>query len=226
MADIAFGTEQVDGFEHVVQVVRRLAHAHEDDLLDRALPPRQHHLRQDLHAGDLADQAALAGHAESTADRAADLGGNTEPVARQQHAFHHLPVGQVDQQARAVVAGMFGTDARQAVQLRGQGGQRLAQRQRQIVVEAPPPRVAVERLAGQPGAHDPAAMSRLGAQGGETLVEIGVAHGERILRHPARALGGLGIPRAEPCRPYAAMAWASCWMDSGAQPSASLLTVT
>ena len=179
VADAALGAEQIDGFEHVLEIVRRLAHAHENHLLHRAHAPRQHHLGQDLHAGDLPDQAALAGHAEATAHRAADLGRDAKPIARQQHAFHHLPVGQFDQQARAIVAGMLGSDAGQAVQLRRQGGHGVAQRQRQEVLGVAPPRALVQRLALQPDAHEPAAMHGQGIKGGETLVEVGVAHGER-----------------------------------------------
>ena len=40
-------------------------------------------------------------------------------------------------------------------------------------------RVLVQRLALQPDAHEPAAMHGQGIEGGETLVEVGVAHGER-----------------------------------------------
>ena len=94
-------------------------------------------------------------------------------------AFHHLPVGQFDQQARAIVAGMLGSDAGQAVQLRRQGGHGVAQRQRQEVLGVAPPRALVQRLALQPDAHEPAAMHGQGIKGGETLVEVGVAHGER-----------------------------------------------
>ncbi|MNT05883.1 hypothetical protein D3C72_1405270 [compost metagenome] len=184
MADIAFGAEQVDGFEHVVEVVRRFTHAHEDDLLHRAQTPRQHDLSEDFHARDLADQAALAGHTEAAADRAADLGGNAEPVARQQHAFHHLPVGEFDEQARAVVAGVFGADASKAVQFCRQGRHGVAQRQRQKILGAPPSRAHVERLPFQPDAHDPATMDGQGAESGEALVEVGVAHGGRILPCP------------------------------------------
>jgi len=59
---------------------------------------------------------------KKTAHRAANLGGHTQPVARQQHAFHHLAVGQRKEQARAVVASMFGVDAGKAVQFHRQRG--------------------------------------------------------------------------------------------------------
>ena len=73
---------------------------------------------------------------------------------------------------------MLGSDAGQIVQLRRQGGHGVAQRQRQEVWESRR-RVLVQRLALQPDAHEPAAMHGQGIEGGETLVEVGVAHGER-----------------------------------------------
>ena len=99
MPDAAGGAEQVDGFEHVVEVVRRFAHAHEDDPLHRPAGAGQHHLGDDLGAGELAQQAVAPGHAEDAADRAADLGRHAQPVARQQHALDRLAVGEFDQQA-------------------------------------------------------------------------------------------------------------------------------
>ena len=74
---------------------------------------------------------------------------------------------------------MLGSDAGQIVQLRRQGGHGVAQRQRQEVLGVAPPRALVQRLALQPDAHEPAAMHGQGIEGGETLVEVGVAHGER-----------------------------------------------
>ncbi|CAM3688090.1 hypothetical protein BOSP111201_20400 [Bordetella sputigena] len=41
-----------------------------------------------------------------------------------------------------------------------------------------------------------------------------------------RAAGGDTPEPSQQTGPYAATAWASFWMDSGEQPSASLLTVT
>src|SRR5690606_5743495 len=99
MPDIAFGTKQVDRFQYVVEVVGGFAHAHENHFLHRAKPPCQYHLSKDLHAGNLPEQTALACHAETAANGAAHLGGDAEPIAWQQHTFHHLPVSQFDQQA-------------------------------------------------------------------------------------------------------------------------------
>ena len=135
MADAAVGAEQVDGFEDVVEVVRRLAHAHEHHFLHRSPAARQDHLGDHLQTADLAQQAAAAGHAEHTADRAADLGRDAQPTARQQHAFHHLPVGQFHQQARRAVARrMLAVQAGDAFQFRGYLGQTMAHAQRQEVL--------------------------------------------------------------------------------------------
>lgn len=124
VADAAQGAEDFDGFEHVVQVVGGLAHAHEHDPLHRAAGPGQDHLGQYLAAFELAQQAALAGHAEGAAHGAAELGGDADAVPGQQHAFHVLAVGETYQQTgRVVLAWMFGLDGGQSVQLAGQFGQ-------------------------------------------------------------------------------------------------------
>ena len=52
------GAEQLDRLEHVVEVVRRLAHAHEHDLPHRRRRARERDLRDDLGAAELAQQAA------------------------------------------------------------------------------------------------------------------------------------------------------------------------
>ncbi|MCY1222938.1 hypothetical protein D9M68_453150 [compost metagenome] len=108
MADAAIGAQQVDGFEHVIQVVRRLAHSHEHYLLHWPEAAGEGDLGDDLGTAHLAQQATLAGHAEHAAHCAADLGGNAKTVAGQQHAFHHLAVAQRHQQpGRTVDAGVF-----------------------------------------------------------------------------------------------------------------------
>jgi hypothetical protein len=106
VADAAGGAEQVDGLEHIVHVVRRLAHAHEHHLAHLAPAPRQHHLGDDLGTAQLAQQAGASGHAKTAADRATDLGGHADTVARKQHAFNGLAIGQIEKQARRpIVAG-------------------------------------------------------------------------------------------------------------------------
>ncbi len=182
VADAAVGAEQVDGLQHVVEVVRRLAHAHEHHLLHRPETAGEGDLGDDLGAADLAQQAALAGHAEHAAHRAADLGRHAQTVPGQQHALDHLPVGQLDQQARrAVGTGVLGTQPRQAGDFLAQCRQRRAHRQREIVLGRTVARPAVECPAVQPGAQDPPAVAGLGAAGGETGVEVLDAHRARIL---------------------------------------------
>ncbi len=75
--DAAIGAEQIDGFEYVVEVVCRLAHAHEHDFLHRAKAAGKGDLGDDFSATQLAQQAALASHAEQAAHRATDLAGYT-----------------------------------------------------------------------------------------------------------------------------------------------------
>ena len=99
MADAANGAEQVNRVEHVIKIVRRFAHAHENDTLDRTFATRKYDLRDDFGAADLAQQAIAAGHAKNTADRAADLRRHANAVARQEHAFHRLPVAKRHEQA-------------------------------------------------------------------------------------------------------------------------------
>jgi len=137
VADGAGRAEEVDRLHHVVEVVRGLAHAHEHHLLDQPLAPRQHHLRHDLGAADLAQQALAPGHAEHAADRAADLGRHAQTVARQQHALDRLTIGQFDQQARrTVLAGVLRAQAGQAVQIGQQRRHGVAHGLREEIVGA------------------------------------------------------------------------------------------
>ena len=81
--DAAQRTEQLDGFKHVVEIVRRLTHAHEHHLTHRTAPTCQNHLGDDFGAAQLAQQARASGHAEGAANRAAHLGRHTDALARQ-----------------------------------------------------------------------------------------------------------------------------------------------
>ena len=181
VADGALSAQQLDRFHHVVQVVRRLTHAHEDDLVDGSKRPqraRERHLRNDLGTAQLAQQAALPRHAEDTADRAADLGRHAQAAARQQHAFHGLAVGELDQQARRTVGrGVLRNEAGQRGKFVGKRRQRMAQRLRQVVLDLPAAAVLRTRL-------DPAAqhMRHVGGVGAERLqaladlFDAGAAH--------------------------------------------------
>ena len=97
--DVAGSAQQLDRLDHVVEVVRGLAHAHEHHLLDRPQRARQRHLGDDLGAAHLAQQPALAGHAKHASHRAANLAGHAQAVTRQQHALNGLAIGQRHQQA-------------------------------------------------------------------------------------------------------------------------------
>ena len=163
VADAAGRAEQVDGLEHGVEVVRRLAHAHEHHLVHAAARTGQRHLGDDLGTAQLAQQPALPGHAEPAADRAAHLRRHTQAVARQQHAFHGLAVGQLQQQTlRTILARMRGMQTRQRLQLGQQLRQRLAQRQWQEILDAAP--AGVLRPGPRPVAQHTFLVRRLRAQ--------------------------------------------------------------
>lgn len=93
MTDAARGTEQVDGFQYIFQVVRRFAHAHDNHPFNRPSGTGEHDLGNDLGAIDLAQQAIAASHAENAADGTADLGRYAQAVARQKYAFYRLTIG-------------------------------------------------------------------------------------------------------------------------------------
>jgi len=176
VADAAQRAQQLDGLHHVVEVVGRLAHAHEHHLLHHPPAARQRHLGHDLGAAHLAQQAFAPGHAEQAAHRTAHLRRDTQAVARQQHAFHRLAVGQVHQQPRGAVFGrMFGAQARQACQLCLQGRQGLAQGLRQQVLGPPP--AAVLRQGLGPQAQHALFMEGFGAQRTQALAQGFDAHG-------------------------------------------------
>ena len=170
MADRTLHAEQLDRLVHGLQVVRRLAHAHEDHPPHGLQGARQHHLGDDLGTAELALQAAGAGHAEHAADRAADLGRHADPAARQQHGFHRLSVGQVDQQAgRSVCARMPRAQARERRQLGLQRRQGLAKAARQEVADRTA--AGVLGLGLRPVAQHPRFVARPGAQAAQALAD-------------------------------------------------------
>jgi hypothetical protein len=135
VADVADRAQQFDRLHHRFEVVRRLAHAHEDDLAHGLEAARQRHLGDDLGAAQLALQPALPGHAEQTADRTAHLAADADTVARQQHAFDGLAILQRQQQpCRAVFCGVLRLQAQQAGELGPESRQRFAQLPRQEVL--------------------------------------------------------------------------------------------
>ena len=143
--------------------------------------PAERHLRDDLGTAELAQEAVLAGHAEGAADGAADLGRDAEAVARQQHAFDHLAVGERDEQARrAVFACMFGTHLREGIEFGPQRRQVLTHGERQVVLGRPRP--AVERLRDQPGAQHAFLVAGFGAERAQALADGFDAHGVSVRR--------------------------------------------
>ncbi|ODV17136.1 MAG: hypothetical protein ABT25_30115 [Variovorax sp. SCN 67-20] len=151
VAHIAHGAEQFDGFQHVVEVVRRFAHAHEHHLAHRPAHARERHLGNDLGAAHLPQQAVAARHAELAPDGAADLRRNAEAVTRQQHAFDGLAVRQRHQQPLgAIGARMDRVDARQPCQFGLDGRQGFHQRRREETRRQAPAAVARQRMGPQP----------------------------------------------------------------------------
>ena len=90
-----------DSIAHAVEIIERLAHAHENDVRDEAPAivgnesavrcraireiakpvARHHHLGDDLLGLEVAHQALRAGMAEGAGQRAADLAGDAERAA-------------------------------------------------------------------------------------------------------------------------------------------------
>mgnify|MGYP006929324201 CR=1 FL=1 len=196
VADVADGAEQVDRFEHVVQVVRGLAHAHEHHPLHRPRRARQRHLGHDLGAAHLAHQATLPRHAEHAAHRATDLGGHAQSTARQQNTLDHLTIGQRHQQARrAVLPRVFGHQARQTGEFVGQRGQRRHQRGGQETGRLAAP--AELRQGLRPQAQHALRVAGVGAERAQALVEVFDAHGGRSLA-PHRVQRSNSAERAGP----------------------------
>ena len=175
--DGALGAEQLDGLDHRVEVVRRLAHAHEHHLVHPAQPARERDLGDDLGAAELAQQAVLAGHAEHAAHRAAELGGHAQPVARQQHALHGLAIGELDQQAGAVLARVFRAHPRERTQRRLEFRECGLQCLGQAVGFGA--RTSVQRQALQPRAQQAGLVAGAGAERAQALADGVDVHGAR-----------------------------------------------
>ena len=168
MADAARGAQQIDGFEHVVQVVRRLAHAHEHHAFDRPAFAGQHHLSDDLATAQLALQTVSPGHAEQATHGTANLGGDTQTIARQQDALHRLAVIQFHQETNgASRARVFGAQAGQTGQFSVQFGQGLAQALGQKILGATV--AGIDRQHARPGLEQALLVFLLGAQRTQTL---------------------------------------------------------
>ena len=177
MTDATERAEQVDCFEDVVEVVGRLAHAHEDHLANRRTRAGGDHLRHDLGAADLAQQAFAAGHAKHASHRTAHLRRDAHAFARQQHGLDRLAVGQRHQQAgRAVACRMTRADPCDVVERALQFGQGLAKPQRQEVGRlalAAAQRPCLDPLPQQ--MHD---MRLAGAVAAQRVAHLVDAHGQ------------------------------------------------
>ena len=92
MPNIAHCAQQFDGLQHIVKIMGRLTHAHEDHFFHGPHLACQGDLRHHFTASQLANQTRLTGHAKHTTDRTPDLTGHTQPIAWQQHTFNRLTV--------------------------------------------------------------------------------------------------------------------------------------
>ena len=115
----------------VVEVVKRLAHPHQDDVGNQAhlnlrgalhrpfakVVARQHHLAHNLTCGQVADQFLRAGVAEGTGQRAPDLRGDAQRAPVGFGDIDHLdlmPAGDADKVfAGAILGNLAGDDLRQ-----------------------------------------------------------------------------------------------------------------
>ena len=106
------------GLRHVVEVIKRLAHTHHDDVGQAPAVLRRgplvqgiagdHELPEDLARCQVAHQALGAGVAEAASQGAADLAGNAEGAAvllGDEDRFHLVAVGQAQQPLVGAVAG-------------------------------------------------------------------------------------------------------------------------
>ncbi len=143
--------EQFDRVEHLLQVVRRLAHAHQDHLADGAQAARERHLGDDLGRVELAQQAAATGHAEDATDGTAELGRDAYAVARQQHALDQLAIGQAHQQPfGSIRIGVARVQGGQRGKLLFELGQQRAHASRHEVIEPTPAGILRQGIAPQP----------------------------------------------------------------------------
>ena len=96
------------GVEHRVEVQHRLAHAHEDAVVDRLDPAEVERLVEDLRGGQVPAEPHLPGRAERARQRAAGLGRDADRPAAvavaHQHRLDRLAVGGVEERLHRAVA--------------------------------------------------------------------------------------------------------------------------
>ena len=153
--------------EHLVEVQHRLAHPHEDRVVDRLETAEVERLVEDLGRGQIPPERHLAGCAERARQRAAGLRREAEraaPVAvAHEHGFDRVAVGGREQRLHgAVPRGALGLDGQGRE--RNRSGELVAERPRQVrhrLVAARPARRPVPHLAGAVGGLAAVAQRRL-----------------------------------------------------------------
>ena len=161
------------GAVHLVEVHQRLAHPHEDEMVDRLDAPEMKHLVQDLRRGQIAAEGHRAGGAEGAGQRTARLRRDADgppPVAvAHQHRLDGVPVRGAEERLHGAVAGA-GLGHEIERRERNALVERLAQRARHV---------GHVRVAGgaarHPGPHLAGAERRLAACG-ELLLEPDEVH--------------------------------------------------
>ena len=95
---------------HLVEVEERLAHPHEDEMVDRLEPPEVQHLVEDLGGAQVAAEPHRAGGAERARERAARLRGDADRAAAvavaHQHRLDRMPVGGAEERLHGAVRGL------------------------------------------------------------------------------------------------------------------------
>ena len=177
VADAAERAKQVDRLEHVVKVVGRLAHAHENHLAHRLTSAGSDHLRHDFGTADLSQQPFATGHAEDATHRAAHLRRDADAFTRQQHGLDRLAVGKCHQQSgRAVACRMARADPRDVVERALQRGQSLTKPQRKEVGRLAP--AAAQRPVFEPLPKQMHNMGLAGAVAAKLLAHRVDAHAQ------------------------------------------------
>ena len=121
--------------EDVVEVQHRLAHPHEDTVVDGLDPPEMQRLVEDLGGGQVPAEAHRARRAERAGQRAARLRGDADraaPVAiAHEHRLHGVAVLRAEERLDRAVA-RFGLCGRLEGRERHLLGQRDSQRKRDV----------------------------------------------------------------------------------------------
>ena len=94
--------------EHLVEVEHRLAHPHEDAVVDLGEPPEVQGLVEDLGGREVAPESHRAGRAERAGERAARLRGEAERApavaVAHQHGLDRMAVSRAEERLHRAVA--------------------------------------------------------------------------------------------------------------------------